>query len=290
MFSQFIRAAAGSIFSQVSCDGRPKHIHQCTKNHSRHNHNHHQRYDSNDNSCRSVYSTIDVYPESSLSGDSTHEIVRISCVCSEEHSGKCFSKKKEKRPRKLSIVSERKWNSYRLIFHPNFHSRRTFHFHLMRRAAVHYTKAHLIPLEIVTRNWIDCRVLNARRSLKEPWVMTTKLSPFLPAHPSGQQQRLFVIININLIKTAPLGSNETAALVRRAVQWTWMVNWSIGTRTLKYRLPRMLVFSSAVIQIVVPKTLKFEIIKCSTSFQLILKKEEAYTISIKWCSCHSCNY
>lgn len=95
---------SGSIFSQVSCDGQAKHLYKyvCRG----HGHHHGCHFDDN-NSCRSiVYSTVDIYPDcSSRSGDSTHEIIKIGYrKCTSSNCSK--HRKRDKKGRKVSIVSK----------------------------------------------------------------------------------------------------------------------------------------------------------------------------------------
>ncbi|RWS10750.1 lutropin-choriogonadotropic hormone receptor-like protein, partial [Dinothrombium tinctorium] len=85
-------AAPGSMLSQASYDGRVKGFY-------RYRHKGHCCSGSGEENCgRSVmYSTVDLYPESSVSNDSSNEIVRIGFVAKDERRGEGKRKKRGKK-------------------------------------------------------------------------------------------------------------------------------------------------------------------------------------------------
>ncbi|RWS22793.1 lutropin-choriogonadotropic hormone receptor-like protein [Leptotrombidium deliense] len=91
-------AAPGAMLSQASFDGRVKGFYRCRRKAFRNCYS-----DSGEeNGGRSVvYSTVDLYPESSISGDSSNEIVRIGFVARDEH----LTTKRKKKGRKRASAS-----------------------------------------------------------------------------------------------------------------------------------------------------------------------------------------
>lgn len=116
LFRSLFAVMPGSIFNQVSCDGQVRNHYKYI---CRHGHHHYPKGgEDNISSHSGVCSVIDIYPDSSRSGDSTHEIVNMGYPCgkkSSSSSSSCHRKHRHKkhkyrdhRDRRISIVRRRK--------------------------------------------------------------------------------------------------------------------------------------------------------------------------------------